>query len=288
MTPPPTPKPEPTVPPNLDRRATVTRDDIRVTVTLQRNPLPAGELSWVKTRVENLGSTDVTWFHNGCATSVGVGGQMAAWRYGATHEGQAQRFKNRLLGVDVPEDVPRRPSIGFSPKEALGRGSYGCADVGITDTIKPGRSIRDTRWWSGFETVTGAPVLTGPVTLRINAGYYWRGAEPPEITDARIQMTLDTWIVSDADPVRPTPPEIVDAALSDAGFATYLHTQKIGSGRAEILWYRADEDVWEVGVMPWYETDPPRIHGVVVDAETGEKLGPLDRPWIEDVDPAPY
>ena len=50
---------------------TATRDDIRVTVTLQRNPLPAGELSWVKTKVENIGDTNVTWFHGGCATPVG-------------------------------------------------------------------------------------------------------------------------------------------------------------------------------------------------------------------------
>jgi hypothetical protein len=39
--------------------------------------------------------------------------------------------------------------------------------------------------------------------------------------------------------------------------------------------------------MPWYETAPPRIHGVLVDAKTGAILGPLDRPWSSDVDGMP-
>ena len=48
-----------------------------------------------------------------------------------------------------------------------------------------------------------------------------------------------------------------------------------------------DRDLWEIGVMPWYETEPPRIHGVLVDAVTGTIRGPLDRPWDQDVDPFP-
>src|SRR5688572_9144055 len=59
------------------------------------------------------------------------------------------------------------------------------------------------------------------------------------------------------------------------------------SRRATIAWYDAESDVWEIGVMPWCETEPPRIHGVLVDAVTGEIRGPLDRPWDRDVDPFP-
>ena len=52
-------------------------------------------------------------------------------------------------------------------------------------------------------------------------------------------------------------------------------------------WYDADRDVWEIGVMPWYETTPPRIHGVLVDPTTGGIVGPLDRPWVQDEDGFP-
>ena len=81
--------------------------------------------------------------------------------------------------------------------------------------------------------------------------------------------------------------QAVDAALADPDFAAYIATQQIANGRAEIAWYDAARDVWEIGIMPWYETEPPRIHGVLVDAVTGTILGPLDRPWDEDVDPFP-
>ena len=139
----------------------------------------------------------------------------------------------------------------------------------------------------------GSPIHTGhyrpPVRRRIRgfAGYYWRGKEPTDIPDQAIELELDAWVISDAAAERLSPAQAVDAALSDPSFAAYLQTQKIADGRAEIAWYDADRDLWEIGVMPWYETEPPRIHGVLVDAVTGRILGSLDRPWDEDVDPFP-
>ena len=289
-TPSPTSEPQPTVPPDLRRTATKTRDDIRVTVKLQRNPLPAGERSWVKTRVENLGATDVTWFHDGCAAPVWVEGQaVEQWRYGTTHAGNAQQFKDLVLGVLGRQAEPLPPIVSFQPKRHLGRGSYGCADMGMAETIAPGEDIRETRWWTGFDERTLGLPPSGPVNLRMEAAFYWRGPEPVDnITNHRIRLKLDAWISQGVSPTRPTPPEIVDAALADPTFATFLQTQELTNGREVIAWYDAEEDRWEVGVMPWYETEPPRIHGVLLDAATGEVIARLDRPWIHDVDPAPY
>ncbi len=84
-----------------------------------------------------------------------------------------------------------------------------------------------------------------------------------------------------------SPAQAIDAALSDPDFAAYVETQAIANGRAEIAWYDPERDLWEIGVMPWYETEPPRIHGVLIDAVTGVIRGPLDRPWDQDVDPFP-
>ena len=278
-----------TVPPDLERTVSKTRDDIRVSVTLQRNPMPAAELSWVKTTVTNVGSSAATWFHDGCATAVNVGGSFEVdWRDGAHHEGQAQAFKDAVLGKGFGDADYERPFISFVPKDLLARGSYGCGDIGIEEKLAPGESLRATRWWSGLDPATKAPPPGGPVTLDITAGYIWRGKEPDSIADAHIDLTLDAWVTGGWSPSRPSPREIVDAALADASFADYLETQTLHSGREEILWYDAEQDRWEVGVMPWYETEPPRIHGLLVDAATGAIVGPLDRPWDQDVDGMPY
>ena len=288
FTPPPAPA-EATVPPDLERTVSKTRDDIRVTVTLQRNPMPAGELSWVRTTVTNVGDTAATWFHDGCATPVTVSGTFDVdWRDGARQEGQAGAFKDAVLGKDFGEAEYDPPFISFVPKEALARGSYGCADIGIGETLAPGKSLKATRWWSGLDAATKSPPPGGPLTLDIWAGFFWHGDEPADIPDAHLDLTLEAWVTDGWSPSRPSPREIVDSAITDAFFVGYLETQDVLSGREVILWYDAGGDRWEVGVMPWYETEPPRIHGVLVDAATGVVIGPLDRAWNKDVDGFPY
>ena len=159
------------------------------------------------------------------------------------------------------------------------------ADIGISETIEPGETLRETRWWSGFTALNRALPPAGPATIRGFAGYYWRGKEPSDIAAQTIELELDgTWTVSDVAADRLSPAQAIDAALADPDFAAYVETQAIADGRAEIAWYHPDRDLWEIGVMPWYETEPPRIHGVLVDAVTGAIFGPLDRSWIEAVD----
>jgi hypothetical protein len=283
----PTPPP-PSVPPDLVRVAVKERDDIRVEVELQRNPLPAGEPSWVKVRVTNQGRTDVTWFHGGCAEPVFVQGvSKVAWSMGEEQQAQAAMFKTYALGGHIAAAPDPHGVLSFVPKSHLNTGPTGCADVGITEKIKPGETVRATRWWAGVTDLNRALPAAGPVTFRAFADYYWRGKEPTSIPDKSIKLRLDAWIVSDAAAARLSPAQAVDAALSDPDFAAYLDTQTIANGRAAIAWYDAHRDLWEIGVMPWYETEPPRIHGVLVDAVTGAIRGPLDRPWEHDVDPFP-
>ena len=280
--------PRPTAPPDLARIAVVKRDKIRFEIELQRNPLPAGQLSWVKVRVTNEGGTDVTWAHDGCAEPVAVrGASEVAWPMGEEHQGQTGMFKTYALGGHITAAPDPHGALAFVEERFLHSGPPGCADIGITDTIKPGETVRKTSWWSGFTEPNRALPPAGPATIRGFAGYYWRGKEPTDITHHAIELELDAWISSDAAADRLSPAQAVDAALSDPSFAAYLETQKIADGRAEIAWYDADRDLWEIGVMPWYETEPPRIHGVLVDAVTGRILGSLDRPWDQAVDPFP-
>jgi hypothetical protein len=278
------------LPAHLSRTGSALRDSIQVDVELQRNPISAGEPSWVKVKVTNRGRTDLTWLHDGCADVAGVSGSSSvAWPAGKEQPGTLGKFKTVALGGSIVEPPSRFATFEFVPENLLGKGSYGCADIGIVETLKPGDSRQQTRWWSGFTARNRALAPQGPATIDVSAGLYWRGAEPDPVADGAItlQLSIPAWIQASDATTRLSPAEIVDAALGDAPFAGFVAGQNIGNGREEIAWYHAEGDYWEIGIMPWYETEPPRIHGVLVDASSGAILGPLDRAWIQDVDGFP-
>lgn len=282
-----TPTPPATPPADLARVVVAERDDIEVRIELQRNPLPAGERSWARVTVTNRGTDEVTWAHDGCAAQAWIRGSSAVpWVIGVEHDGQAAKFKARALDRDLPDASDFRASILFVPKNLLGSPRPTCADIGLAASIKPGKSIKQTVWWSGFTTKNRALPPTGPMPLTIFAGYYFRGEEPSDlIQDGAINLGLDAWVV-DA-PRRPSPAEAIDAALADPTFAAFVETQDLANGRDVLAWYDAQRDVWEVGVLPWHETTPPRIHGVLVDGTSGVVIGPFDRVWDHDKDHFP-
>jgi hypothetical protein len=206
---------------------------------------------------------------------------------GVEHDDPGQRFKTYALGGHVAQDPSPYGSIQFVREADLATGSPGCADIGLTDRIQPGDKVEETYWWSGTTAVNRAPPPAGPLRIDGWAAFYWRGEDEPDaITDHAIEPSLDAW-VTNGTPGRLSPAQAVDAALTDPAFTAYLATQNLASGRAEVAWYDLERDRWEIGVMPWYETDPPRIHGVLVDGTTGAILGELDRPWDRDADPFP-
>ncbi len=151
------PSPRLTPPPDLARVAVEERDDIRVELELQRNPLRAGEPGWVKVRVTNEGRTDVTWFHDGCANPVHVHAvSKVAWPMGVEHEEHAGMFKTYALGGHIVADPDPHGWLAFVRKERLHSGPAGCADIGIYETIEPGETLRATHWWSGFTALNSS------------------------------------------------------------------------------------------------------------------------------------
>ena len=286
----PPPTPAPTMPGALPRTAIVEHDGVRLKLELERNPMPAGEWTTLTAVVRNIGSNVVTWFHDGCAITVNTWGEMAvAWRRGVQQEGVAAMFKGRVLDYRAGSSPMRGPIIDFVPEQWAGRGSYGCADIGMSDVIRPGRSIRQRYVWEGHAGLRWGPPPSGPVTLTGTFAYYWRGREEPEgdITERTIEISLDAWITAGADEPWLSPPEVVDAALADPAFVAYLGTQNLGNGREEILWYRPELDAWEVGVLGWYEFPEPRLHLVLVDPRTGAIIDTVDRAWSEERDGFP-
>jgi hypothetical protein len=272
----------PTMPSDLPLIGSAEVSNVLLEIELQRNPMPAGEVSWVKVTLTNVGGRNLTWLHDACASVAGIGGASeVGWAPGVEHPEHLEMFKDYALGGHIRMDPSPFAYATFVPRKLLGKGSYGCADIGITETIHPGDSRTETRWWTGYDGVTGFLPPGGPLTLEVGSGLFWRGAEPENAVDEaiRVEFSVPVWITARDAVDRLSPGEIVDAALADDSFASYVETQKIADGRAEIAWYQPDRDVWEVGVMPWYETVPPRIHGVLVDAVSGQVLGLLDRPW---------
>ena len=287
----PSPTPAPTAPAGpLARTAVVEQDGVRVKIELERNPMPAGEVTRVTTTVRNLGNRTLHWFSDGCATPVHVGGEMPVeWRPGQAQEGTAKLFKDRVLDLAYRSTPLPGPLIRFVPEDLVGQG-YGCGDVGIYHEIAPGRAIHDVRAWGGQADLRWGPPPTGPVTITGTFDWYWRGRprNEPEYPDIpRIEVTLEAWVSGGADAAWLSPPEVVDAALADAAFVAYLETQDLGNGREEILWYRPELAAWEVGVLIWYEFPEPRLHLVVVDPHTGQILDTVDRAWDEDRDGFP-
>jgi hypothetical protein len=243
----------------------------------------------VKITVTNVGDTKVTWAHGGCSSVGTMGGvSRVAWRLGEEQPGNRGRFKVYALGGPVYSGAPRRfASFSFVPEDRVGRGSYGCADVGIDETIRPGESRRETRWWSGFTDLNRALPITGPALLTAHAGAYWRGQPPERLADAiNFEIDIEARIDSPDEGQRKSPGEAIDGALRDEVFGNYVDYWARGTGD-EIAWYQADREVREVAMLDSADPERPLVRGVEVDPDGGWVIRPLLREWDREVDGYP-
>lgn len=272
---------------DLTTVATVEENGIRVTITLERNPMPAGEETWLTTQVLNTGEDDLVWFHDGCAITVGVEGAMqeARWRPGLGQEGVAGDFKRMTMSRQSLEAGIVR--IRFVPQNFIRKGRYGCADLGISETILPGEAIGQRARWDGQADLRLGPAPSGRVELHAVAGYFWRerDGEPEDIPEeGSIRLRHQAWIADGRDRTLLDPPEVIDAALADPAFVEWLAKKDLGSGHDPVLWLDAEADLWEVGLL---EYDVRRFHVALVHPRTGEVVKTIERPWDPDVDGYP-
>lgn len=271
----------------LPRSATVEKDGVRVTIELERNPMPAGQPTWATATVVNIGADDVAWLHDGCAVAVNLWGSMqgATWRPGRTQVGVAANFKSaafKQFGLKDGAIV-----VDFTPEKYINKkGSYGCADIGITETLPPGGSIVERTRWSGVAGLQLGPPPTGFVELTASARYFWREArgEPPDVTKALIDVPLPAWIENDVTAVL-HPSEAIDVALLDPRLVDVLERRKIGNANEPIVQFDPTTGSWQIGLLDHGEQ--PRAHLVFVDGASGLQLGFLERPWNFDVDGFP-
>jgi hypothetical protein len=283
------PTPVPTAPAEaLLRASTIEQDGVRVTIELERNPMPAGEATWVSTTVTNVGSDDMVWFHDGCAVAVGVGGTMAGtkWRPGiGGQRGAALEYRSfalERLGVDDGSI-----SIRFTEEARVGqKGTYGCSDIGIGDKLEPGDSIEQRARWDGSAGTLLGPPPTGLVRLTGSFRYYWREAagEPENITTGVVDLPLDAWI-EQSGPGGIHPAEAIDIALSDVRLANLLESRDLWNANEPLIRFDPSDSVWQVGLLE--HGDRPFVHLVLVDGATGTLRGWVERSWDFDVDGFP-
>jgi hypothetical protein len=257
----PSPAVEPTPPPDLPRTASVERDGVRVSIELDRNPMPAGEMTWITTRVENIADTDLYWYHGGCPITVDVRGRAEEpWRSGATFAGIAKDLKDFVLRYSRIEDL--HASLRFVPDLFHEDTPTICTDNLIVDSIAPGEVVEQRARWFGAAAYDGplwsgrsGPDLglppSGRATITGTAAYLSRlrndpnySGEPPHMT-----VSLDAWISNGRRPSQTDPPEAIDAALANPAFSRWVTPGRVGIGYAGVLYLDRGRDQWVVGLI---------------------------------------
>jgi hypothetical protein len=273
----PTPTPTATPPADLPLRVELVRDGIRVLVHLDQNPLEAGTPTWASIEVSNVSHEDVIWSHDGCAIPAGISGEMASsWRSGIEQSGNAAKFKAQAIDDRLGNG---QILIYFTPEPFVGKGEFGCADIGIAETLRPGDARHMRLRWSGMVARDKGLPPAGPVTLQIQAIYF----RPKSHTfDTQLKAEVPSWMTSSRGAIALDPPEVVDAALADDALRTlvggldFLH-----GGFSSYLWYEPAIERWHVGVVVFCEDCPGHgtVHGVDVNPHTGGVLERVEQPW---------
>jgi hypothetical protein len=265
---PPAPWPQAEIPDRpLVRTASARVDGVDVRITLDANPLVAGQPAWITTELTNLGRDKLYWYGPGCGIDVLVTGRLPdlRWRPGADQPGVAGKFKqSSLWNARITDDGA--VYLDFVPDWAVGMGEFGCVDIAIREELRPGRRFRARQRWDGllFQRAGFPPTSAADIVGTFSR--WWRASEGDEGGREAVVVHLPTWIRGIDAPVSLSVGEAVDVALTHDRFAEWV--QQAYLRRAE--WQSITEldpatGVWQIGLA--------RMGGdtriVVVDSVTG-------------------
>jgi hypothetical protein len=272
---PPEPEAEPRPPEGaLALDATVEQDGIRLTIALERNPMPAGEPTWMATEVRNVGDDDL--FYADPCTLVPTGGVLEGqlWRPGLEWPGEVGALKQRAMERLLLADDAI--TVGFAPEWAVERDipleEVGCDAMLVVKRLEPGAALRERARWNGWTVASNAPPPSGPVQLVGTFSFFWReseGLNPPDRAHERtVAVGLDAWIDGLAEPPLVHPGEAIDIALAHPAFGPALLERPRFEGW--YLTYLIDDHAWLLG-----RRDPPHDPEFVgtIDALDGTLTG---------------
>ena len=202
-----------------------TRDGVRVTLTLERAPLPSAQRSRALVVVDNLSPVVRNWEGGGCGflATVTIHTSIDARPDpGVNWPGAAGRFKRLASpGSDPSDDGPFIDERFADDPERL----ICTANLEINH-LQPGERLEMRAVWDGEVANVAAPA--GPATVSAEFPYLGEvpnGADPLQAPKP-IVASIDTEVVG-AGIALLSADQIIDAALADRRFAAWLASANV-------------------------------------------------------------
>ena len=275
--------PEPTIPADLSRIAVVEQDGVRIKIELERNPMPAGEVTWVTKTIENVGEDPIQYFP--CGEAMSVIGQLRdrPWRSGAELPNLEAVWKKYLLDQLTVQDGRRQ--VLFLPAGLTGSSS-GCGDIAFVEILAPGKALRERSRWDGLTFRRLAPPPTSTIDLVGSFAYAHAARVDVEAPRLEIDVHLEAWIDGRPDAYL-EPGEVADVALRDPRLTATLAARDLHNGNEGVLIFDPVSAKYQVGMLESGNLPVARAHLLTIDAVTGEIEGWVERDWDYAVDDFP-
>ena len=255
---------------------------MRITIELERNPMLAGQPTWVTSTVINTGRDPVVYIPCGEAVNVGAAIVGPPWRDGQVLTNPAMAWKAYLLSNYGLEDDDR--SLFFFAAGQSGAAS-GCGDVAHVKSLAPGAMFRDRARWDGLAFRRLAPPPTARIDL-VGRFEFDRGdplVEHPREDHHVLEAHLETWIDGRPDAYL-DPGEVADIALRDPRLTALLAARDLNNANGGVLIFDPVSATYQVGML---EDGNRLAHLLTIDPVTGEIEGWVERDWDYDVDGYP-
>ena len=226
------PTPHPSGAPDDDSTPTSVsneREGVKLTMELRGGiAINAGNGALALVTIENTGTTILRWTNDGCDTNAWIQSTMSAtWRDSSIQVSPELAPYREWLREEALVDEPIR--LRFLESGRVTRRFSGCADTGLPKELAPGRNVTQEFRWDGFADPRLGLPPSGPATLTATFERWTRpGPGPgPGQDDARIEVTLDTWVLRGRPDEYLSPAEAIDAALADDRLASWLVTRPL-------------------------------------------------------------
>ena len=197
-------------------------DGIRVTLTLDRNRVSAGERVWADVTVENIGIDSVWWTHSGtCAWGAGVTVDPPV--VGPFDEGRDDWSGDLAIVKELAtwDDF----QVGFTPADWVdATQNFACTTDAVRDEVEPGVALMHRAAWDAYGAFGLQP---RPATYSVVAtfAYDGRGA-PPDYSQGEIPkrtVSVAAELVIDGHGAEYVSPGVaVDHVLADEHFIEAL------------------------------------------------------------------
>jgi hypothetical protein len=205
--------------------ATATSNGIRVTIRLPSSSFSSTDGLWVTTRLENIGSKTLRWATDGCMTHVGIRAATAwAWTYGAEQPAPFGTYKDWALERH-PDWQPLPIHLAVTPEQYVGRGSFGCADMGFGHELAPGAQITERKLVDAKVNRDGTLGIApaGPVLLTATFDDWYRADEDPDVVQHDPLVTsLAVTMTGGRDPRLISAGQAIDVALQSPAVQALL------------------------------------------------------------------